>query len=197
MKITLSFLATVFFIWLALFDSQVVLGDGVKAPNTPIQVNLKKHEKDAIPFDQYTIYPQASFELTAKILSKKDYSRGREVDLSKTDLALGWGTMSDEAVLETISISQSRRWYRWKTPHFKIPRRDIERQSANMHMIPANDSVQDVIDDAKQGELIHLKGYLVRVTAEDGWRWQSSLTRDDTGAGACEVIYVENASLAS
>jgi hypothetical protein len=27
--------------------------------------------------------------------------------------------------------------------------------------------------------------------APDGWRWRSSLTREDTGAGACELVWVE------
>jgi microcompartment protein CcmK/EutM len=32
---------------------------------------------------------------------------------------------------------------------------------------------------------------LVRIEADGGNRhWQSSLTRDDVGAGACELIYI-------
>jgi hypothetical protein len=31
----------------------------------------------------------------------------------------------------------------------------------------------------------------VRVEAADGWSWTSSLTRDDTGPGACEVMWVD------
>jgi hypothetical protein len=28
-----------------------------------------------------------------------------------------------------------------------------------------------------------------------GWRWVSSLSREDTGAGACELIWVESLSV--
>ena len=51
--------------------------------------------------------------------------------------------MSDqEAVLQSIDISQSGRWYLvWTTRDFPIPRRAIETQSANMHMVPANGMV--------------------------------------------------------
>ena len=35
-----------------------------------------------------------------------------------------------------------------------------------------------------------LAGWLVQADASDGWRWRSSLSRDDSGAGACEVVYV-------
>ena len=30
----------------------------------------------------------------------------------------------------------------------------------------------------------------IQVEADDGWRWRSSTTREDTGDGACEVVYV-------
>ena len=33
-------------------------------------------------------------------------------------------------------------------------------------------------------------GSLVRIKAKDGWYWNTSLTRNDTGAHACEVIWV-------
>jgi hypothetical protein len=44
----------------------------------------------------------------------------------------------------------------------------------------------------RAGDQIRLRGYLVRVAASDGWQWRSSLTRDDTGAGACELVLLES-----
>jgi hypothetical protein len=174
-------------------NSPVVLGPGVKVAEPPVQTDLKQAE----PFqhDGYQITPLAEFKLQGKILSREDYFLGRESELSSIDLALGWGPMSDEAVLDKIDISQSGRWYRWRVKEFPIPRKDIETQSANMHMIPANDLVEDMLDSAKQGQIIELTGYLIRAEAEDGWNWQSSLTRNDTGAHACELVYVESFQL--
>jgi hypothetical protein len=40
-----------------------------------------------------------------------------------------------------------------------------------------------------------LRGFLVEARADDGWRWRSSLTRDDTGARACELVFVERVRL--
>ena len=45
------------------------------------------------------------------------------------------------------------------------------------------------------GQVVALEGYLVKVISKDGWRWQSSLTRNDTGNGACEVIWVEEVEI--
>lgn len=45
----------------------------------------------------------------------------------------------------------------------------------------------------RPGQVIALEGYLVDAAAPDGWRWNTSLTRKDTGTGACELFWVENA----
>lgn len=148
--------------------------------------------RDKTPFfmDEYIISPLADFEISARVLSRENYWMGRESDLSPVDFALGWGRMSDPGVLESISISQSNRWYYWKTPQYPIPRHEIESNSANMHMIPANDYIKDKLADVDEGDNIMIKGQLVRVDAKDGWQWVSSLSRHDTGDRACELIYV-------
>ena len=77
------------------------------------------------------------------------------------------------------------------TSVFPVPRRVIETHSANMHMIPANGEIARRLKSIRAGNMVHLRGFLVEVTAQEGWRWKSSLTRDDTGGGACELILVE------
>ncbi|NNJ90853.1 MAG: hypothetical protein HKP55_04185 [Gammaproteobacteria bacterium] len=150
----------------------------------------KASEKTPFFFDEYIISPLADFEISARVLSRKTYWMGRESDLSPVDFALGWGRMSELGVLETISISQSNRWYYWQTPQYPIPRHEIESNSANMHMIPANDDIKDKLADVDEGDNVMIKGQLVRVDAKDGWHWVSSLSRHDAGDKACELVYV-------
>ena len=178
-----------FFFWkLTAGKDSVVLGPGIKVEQIPLQTEIKKQA--GFLFKGFRVNPMAEFQLKAKVLSKEDYFLGRESELSPVDLALGWGQMSDEEVLKSIDISQSGRWYHWSTRKFPIPRRTIETHSANMHMIPADDAVESKINKAKEGQIIALVGYLVRVDHDDGWHWQSSLTREDSGAGGCEVVFV-------
>lgn len=169
-------------------NDEVTLGPGIKAPDVPVQQVL--NTSDSFQLNAVTITPLAEFRLTAKILAKEKYYFGDESNISPVDLALGWGEMSDESVLESIEISQSGRWYRWYVNDFPIARRAIETQSANMHMIPADSGIEARIDNAKRGQLIQLQGYLVRADGPDNWYWQSSMTRSDTGNGACELVYV-------
>ena len=172
---------------------EVSLGPGVKVAQAPVQSPLSQ----AIPFkfEGYQITPLAHFSLQAKVLGREDYRLDRESDLSPTDLALGWQKMSDESVLAKIEITQTRRWYYWQVEQFPIPRRDIETQSANMHMIPADGQVAKALKKVKTGQIIALEGQLIQARATDGWSWKSSMTRDDTGAHACEVVYVTSLTI--
>ena len=47
----------------------------------------------------------------------------------------------------------------------------------------------------RPGEIVHLRGYLVEISAADGWFWNSSMTREDTGDGACELVRVESVDI--
>jgi hypothetical protein len=190
MKNWILFGVIAFVLYQFIAPNRVELGPGVMAPETPEQFDATSNE--SFQLNDYTVTPLANFEITAKVLAKKRYRTGREADLSPYDLALGWGRMSDESVIENIKISQSGRWYRWKTNNLPIPRREIETSSANMHMIPANEYIEQTLSEVSEGQVISLKGYLVRVAANDGWKWKSSMTRTDTGGGACELIYVES-----
>jgi hypothetical protein len=183
-----------FLAWLLLSQPGAVeLGPGVLAAEDPVQ-----HDLDAAsPFDLkgYRITPLADFRIRAKVLSREDYSMDEGAKLSPVDLALGWGRMSDEQVLEGIEISQSGRWYRWRSSNLPIPRQEISRHSANMHLVPANELIEDDIDAIREGQIVELSGHLIRADGDDGWHWVSSLTRNDKGGGSCELVYVRRARI--
>ena len=97
--------------------------------------------------------------------------------------------MTEDAVLSHLQISQSSRWYRYRWNDAPpIPLQEIIRSSANMHMIPADDAVAAALRRIERGDRVRIDGWLVQVEGED-WRWRSSLTRDDSGGGACELVY--------
>lgn len=189
-KVLFLFLVSFTFWFFFIKSDKVTLGSGVMAAQAPLQERAAFAK--SFMFKGYSLTPLARFELKAKVLSKENYSLGREADLSPLDLALGWGRMSDEDVLKSINISQGGRWYRWQSEKFLIPRREIETSSANMHMIPKDEDVAASLEDIRTGEIVSIRGNLVRVDAKDGWHWMSSLSRDDTGSGACEIIFVES-----
>jgi len=182
------------FVLLMLFkEDSIDLGPGVLAPNEPKQEKISTAK--SFNFKEFTITPLANFEIKAKVLSRENYSSGREAELSPTDLALGWGRMSDKTITDTLTIWQSGRWFRWKTQTLPIPQREIEHHSANMHMLPQDESVTLALKEVRKGDIVNIKGYLVNVKAGDGWHWNSSLSRTDTGSGACEIVFLKEISV--
>ena len=145
----------------------------------------------ALTVEGMRLEPLAGFSVDARVLSRRDYRLGREADVSPTDLALGWGRMRDDRVLSRLVIEQRGRWYRysWRDRGPPIPSREIARSSANMHIVPANAAAAATLARIEAGQRVRIDGWLVEMAAEDGWRWRSSLTRDDQGRGACELVY--------
>lgn len=160
-------------------------------PDQPLQSPV---DDQMSPFrlGKSTVTPLAGFSLQATVLSRENYSFGRESDYSPTDLALGWGPMKDPAIAEKLQVSQGGRWYHygWGADGPPIPLQEIITHSSNMHMVPADRAVADALGHVRPGETVRLAGWLVRIDGDDGWHWQSSLSRSDSGGGACELVYV-------
>lgn len=162
---------------------------GIPAANDPVQStgNLPA------PFshDGYTITPLARYKITAVTLSRERYRLDPGAKLSPVDLALGWGPMSVASVINDLSISQSGRWYEYSFRNEPpLDPSAIAKHSANTHCLPANPDVCQKLLAVKRHDLVTLEGYLVEVAGADGYHWRSSLTRDDTRGGSCEVLWV-------
>jgi hypothetical protein len=145
----------------------------------------------------YTFEPLASYEITARILSKKSYTSDRAAEISPVDLALGWETMSDTNVLQSLDIKQSGRWYYVAWRNAPIDANTIIEHSANTHILPATPEVAEAVNTLQKHQVVRLRGYLVLVSARDGFLWRSSVTRSDTGNGSCEVFWVTDVKVES
>ncbi len=162
---------------------------GVLAAEEPLQENLAKGP--AWTAKDHRFQALANFHIRARVLSTERYRFDRAAEISPIDFAMGWGPMSDSAVLGKLSVSQSDRWFHWNASTLPLPMDVITSHAANMHMIPATKIVERGLLSVREGQIATLDGYLVHVDGKDGWKWQSSMTRDDSGDGACEVIWVE------
>ena len=143
----------------------------------------------------FALTPRAEFVVEARVLSAESYRFDGGARLSPVDLALGWGPMSDSALLERFRITQGARFYTLYPQDETVDVALALRHSANMHLIPADDDVRDIIESTRTGHVISLRGVLVDAAGPDGFRWRTSLTREDTGAGACELFLVEAAAI--
>ncbi|HJX24613.1 MAG TPA: hypothetical protein VJ252_00530 [Chthoniobacterales bacterium] len=169
---------------------------GVLISSDPAQINLPA---DTPSFEQGTFHlkPLAVFSIDARVLHRKVYRYDNQAALVPVDLALGWGPMSDQRVLDQLSISQSGRfyWYQYRQP--PIPKDQIISHSTNVHIIPATSAIASRCKSLRAGSLIHLSGDLVEATGPGIGSWRSSLSRTDSGNGACELMWVKEISTLS
>jgi hypothetical protein len=166
---------------------------GVLAPEEPEQGT----PADDRPWQYlgYEIRPRATYALRARVLSATRYRWDRGARLAPVDLAVGWGVMSDSTWLERFKITQGARFYTLYPRDAGVDLSEALLHSANMHLIPATPDVRRALEAAREGSLVSVRGRLVDVAGPDGFTWQSSLRRDDTGAGACELIWVDEITL--
>ncbi|GAA6731780.1 MULTISPECIES: hypothetical protein [Thermus] len=164
---------------------------GVLAPHPPAQSPLGPEDPRVLVKGAYRLEPVARFALEARLLSKRRYRFDRGAAIAPWDFALGWGRMSDTAVLSRMRIWQADRFYFYAgSGEPPIPLGEIGESSANMHLIPASPGVEGALARARPGQVVRFAGYLVNVYGPDGFFWRTSTTRQDTGAGACEIVFV-------
>jgi hypothetical protein len=141
----------------------------------------------------FRITKVARYAMTARVLGVETYRWDAAADVAPVDLALAWGPVADPWVVSQLKVTQGGRWYHWRTrsSQWPLPRREIEKHSANVHIVPEGDEVLTFVRSLEPGEVVTLEGWLVDLTAEDGsGDMKTSTTRNDTGAGACEILYV-------
>ncbi len=168
---------------------------GVLIADDPSQIMLPA-DTPAFARDAFKLKPLAVFSIDARVLHRKVYRYDQQAALVPVDLALGWGPMSDQKVLDQLKITQSMRFYWYEYPRQPpIPKEEIISHSTNVHIIPSTKAIGSQCKSLREGSLIHLSGDLVEANGPGIGTWRSSLSRTDTGNGACELMWVKELQL--
>lgn len=175
-------------LWQFSGDRQTEWRPGVLAAEPPTQVALAPQTL-AAP-GGFRLTTRADFTARVRILGIERYHFDALAAVAPLDVAVGWGAMSDTAVLDRLRISQGGRYYFWHTAQLPVPADEITSHSANWHLVPADRAQRRLLARLHVGDVVTLRGRLVDVTGPEGVA-RTSLTREDSGAGACEILYVE------
>lgn len=152
----------------------------------------------------YEITPLYNYEINAMVASKMYYRlvSNEAEKIAPVDLCLVWGENIANKVHKNkaIKISQSGRWYwvNWRGD-VVFNFNDI----ANNHLVLSKHELERKIKTIVAGDQVNIKGKLVNIAAfannkpkgnnsPPQFSWNTSTTRADTGAGSCEIIYVED-----
>ncbi|WP_419536060.1 hypothetical protein [Endozoicomonas sp.] len=181
--------------------AQPVAVDGLL--NDPVQKPTR-----AEPFmtqvggERYEITPRYDYEQWGMVVSYHhsdswmDRVHEKWADnLNIKDLCVIWGGANmDPLVYKNIDFS-SGQWtcYFW-TDDPEVYGRFQGTRLANNHLLTDDPLVAETILDSNYGDIIHLKGYLSNYRGRKINR-ETSITRTDTGNGACETIYITDFSI--
>jgi hypothetical protein len=180
-------------VWQLVSSRPIHRDPGAVAVDDPLQSDLEAPQ--ILTRGEFQVIGQARFSAEVRVLGRERYRLGALADVSPLDIAVGWGPMSDSAVLADLDIRQSGRFYFWQyQDEPPIPTEAIESHSANWHLVPANSTIWRKLRGLRVGDVVKLEGMLVNLENSDV-TMSTSLRRDDTGAGACEIVYVQKASV--
>jgi hypothetical protein len=142
----------------------------------------------------------ANFEITGRVLSKQKYN-DKLSTLSKYDLLIGWGVMSDYEFLKGVKIIHTNRKVfvskRYRYGEKIITNEEIITNYSNIHLFTDDKKNEKIIKNINENNIIYIKGYLINVKTDTNKIVKSSLLRTDTGAQACEVLWVEEIKIIS
>lgn len=158
----------------------------------PVQVNFSSPDSILISGKNGYVPAEAvaSYQVNAGVRSRRNYRTDYSAQVSPMDLVLAWGTLNQDHMIEQVSYRQSGRWYYYSVPpEAPVTNGYVGLYSANTHIIPADDLVLKELRKIRKNSYVEMDGYLVNVLFESG-PWKTSLTRNDSGAGACEIFYV-------
>ena len=158
----------------------------------PIQKNTQSEsfivEKDGKKFE---ITPLKDYILSGIVLSKKGYSDYGS-KLAPYDFVFAWGELIDSENRKGVDFWQSSRWYYFRTDSNQQDVNFIDDRSANVHLVPKNNNILKAIKSTPKFKEVTYIGKLISIRGiDDNFSWSSSLSRTDTGDGACELMYVE------
>ncbi len=144
----------------------------------------------------YEITPRFHYKISGLVVESHDSFSIGDIShlaakdfLNTADLCLVWGANAASSVLRKLSfrhgdwtcyVSSSDR-ESWSKFHMN--------QLSNNHLLPATDEIARAIATTHITDQVEIEGELVDYK-NGGFTRHTSITRDDTGNGACEIIYV-------
>jgi hypothetical protein len=188
------------------FRDRLPLPPAILAASLPEPTQVARHRE---PFTvntggiDYTVSPLQTYELRGLVVSRHDTSvwwnpthRSWWKDhLNVADLCVVWGDNLRGGIYRELAYSSGsftcyvasrdrETWDRFDQSGF-----------SNNHLLTADPKIAKLLRSVRPGDQVVVRGWLAEYAHDAGmpFRRGTSLRRDDTGNGACETIWVEDA----
>lgn len=169
----------------------------------PRQTEVYEHREVAFTRDgyRYHLMPICDYEINGLVVGKMDYrffSIDRNDSVFPIDICIIWGDNVARKLYKNSAVSFSQDC-RWCWAQWSAGAKVNLGELSNNHLLINDKEILRQAKDILRGDQIKIRGLLVNVIAEpekelglSARAWNTSISRIDNGAGACEVIYVQN-----
>lgn len=181
------------------FPQAISLNEAAQGP--PLQTAT-----DAAPFSvttndtDYLIEPRYRYDLHGVVVSyghhDGNYSLHRlwNDHLNVADICIVWGDNANGVDLNRFSFRNGKFTCNYSTSDPVAWERFREDQISNNHLLTEDEGLRARIGDVRIGDQVRVRGWLASYSNDDGFKRGTSTTREDSGNGACETLYVSRTS---
>lgn len=179
------------------FPDNIALVDELSVEPQQSQVALEPFAVELNAID-YQIKPLYEYELYGLVVSYRHHDGDRQLHklwndhLNMMDLCVIWSDTAFSPHLNALDFWNGQFTCNVKTRSDKAWASVKMNQLSNNHLLSADPRLRDKVEDVRIGDQIHLKGWLSSYSSAGGQPRSTSTTRDDSGNGACETIYLED-----
>ena len=180
-----------------------LIDETIKA-SEPVQAASDRHVfTTIIKGYTYTLTPRAVYDISGLVVSQHRgdalVNIAHKADPGNIkDVCVVWGEAITNGSYQRMKYVSGEftctfSWSGGLTPPFNLEK------ISNNHLIPADPTVARRIRAIRIGDQVRMRGLLVDYTVTENGREiftrRTSLTRSDTGNGACEILYVTELSV--
>ena len=175
------------------FYNQTKLNEPIQTITSKAPFYINTHEQ------KYLVTPQFDYELDGVIVTYNNADQFGNIWHTKRwkdfinlrDLCVIWGNNVNKGNYHDMDFS-SDSWTCWVSPKNRAAWEKFSMlQLSNNHVLIDNEAIKKKLMSTEKGDQIRFKGMLVNYKNENNdFSRGTSITRDDTGNGACETVYL-------
>ena len=152
----------------------------------------------------YRIAPVADYEITGLVVSRHDADtwwdwihRASNDHLNVVDLCMVWGANAADGAYEKMSFSSGQFVCYYSSRDDTAWQPQYTRALSNNHLLTEDAHIARQLRNLRIGDQVRIGGQLASYSHDAGFAFTrgTSLTREDTGNGACETIFVREVEL--
>jgi len=152
----------------------------------------------------YVLEPLADYQFGGLVVTRNDISAFDDIyhdanSVDVIDICVVWGSNLNSELLGKFSFWSEPWTCNYQTDSSAAMEEFAAHQLSNNHLLPASESIGKTLSQIRRGDQVKIRGKLVSYyqSGQEAYPRTSSLSRFDSGNGACEVIYVESAEILS